>query len=515
MEEEKTWITWENVSLRTWDEKPVFTDTNWVWKRGERWGILGGTDSGKGIFAEALRRNIPISKGKIRLNLPETPECLKITKLLNRQSVTLVGNDLFQRVYTSETGFYQGRWYTQESDEWKTARDFISRRNVQNINPFAVGEEGAAEEDFQRVRQEILNWFHFDSNLLDRRLIQLSNGEQKKLLLIFALLHSPKLLVLDEPFGGLDEDSRLILKNVLNFLESKELPILTLSNRLEDLPENTTHLLLIKDHKVVCSGRREEVLRHPLAQSLAQSFVAIRKQEAVLTEKVIESEEILSIQHLDFEIDNKIILTDISWQIHRGENWLLLGPNGSGKTTLLSLIQGDNPIVYSLNMKVLGSFYSDKNGYRKITSQLGWVSTGLHINYPGKWSCKEVVCSGFYHSMGLYMTPTGEQLKKTEAILKRFGLEHLSGVTFGNTGLGNQRLLLLLRAMVRRPKLLLLDEICQDLDADSRRKILDAVDLFCKEDAVNIIFVTHYEREVPECINHVLKLRNGKILAEK
>ena len=197
--------------------------------------------------------------------------------------------------------------------------------------------------------------------------------------------------------------------------------------------------------------------------------------------------------------------------MRQGEHWALLGPNGSGKTTLLSLIQGDNPQAYALDLRLFGRKSGTTQTHWHLRRQIGWLSPELHLHYPAGWSCLNVVCSGFLNTVGLYEPCSSRQRAAARNWLRWFGLAGHAGDWFGELSLGDQRLALLARAVVKKPKLLVLDEPCQGLDAAHRRSVLATVDKVIHQTRAGLIFVTHHTNEMPACISHILELKSGRI----
>lgn len=220
---------------------------------------------------------------------------------------------------------------------------------------------------------------------------------------------------------------------------------------------------------------------------------------------------LVELNHVTIRLGNTRILDDVTWTMRRGENWALLGPNGSGKTTLLSLIQGDNPQAYALDIRLFGLKPNTTQTLWHLRRRIGWLSPELHLHYPAGWSCLDVVCSGFLNTVGLYEPCTSRQRAVARDWLRRFGLASHAESSFGELSLGDQRLVLLARAVVKKPKLLVLDEPCQGLDSTHRLSVLATVDKVIRQTRAGLIFVTHHAQEMPACITHVLKLKSGRI----
>ena len=516
------WIKWENVTLRDHRESPVFPGVEWLWRPGEQWAALGGNASGKRYFAEALTRRVPPLHGQIHLNLPSGPECMEVPTLANRRPVMLISPEVHRRILTSESSFYQSRWHSGLEEGSLTADAFISRQWVEEINPFEIGHRGVRPEVFEEKRRQFLNWMRLEPELLSRKLLHLSNGEQRKLILVNALLHSPRLLVLDEPFGGLDVQTRQVLHNLLSQLMKLGMPVFTLLGRPDELLEPVTHLLLLDEGRVVAEGTKEEMLDHPLARQLFREWVspsALKSPMPLPSAKpeptANKEEPLVELEKVSFHIGEKIILDQIDWKIYPGENWLLLGPNGAGKTSLLSLIQGDHPLAYSLSIRVMGELYNSTRSLWQIRQKMGWLSPELHLHYPGGWTCRQVIASGFFHSVGLHTAPNPTQMERVEEWIVRWKLSSIADDDFGDVSLGDQRMILLARAVVNSPRLLILDEVCQGLDIFYRSRILESIDEAIVLTKAALIFVTHYAKEIPRCINHSLELNEGRILQNK
>ena len=188
------------------------------------------------------------------------------------------------------------------------------------------------------------------------------------------------------------------------------------------------------------------------------------------------------------------------------ENWALLGPNGSGKTTLLSLLCGDNPQVYANDVRLFGIRRGSGESIWEVKNRIGLVSAELQIRYRKRVTALEVVLSGFYDSIGLYRRP--DQAKETIALrwMQVIGIETMAQRRYELLSTGEQRLVLIARALVKSPQLLLLDEPAQGLDPVNRQRVLAAVDAVCVQSPVSLIFVSHYPDELPDCISHVMTL---------
>jgi molybdate transport system ATP-binding protein len=219
---------------------------------------------------------------------------------------------------------------------------------------------------------------------------------------------------------------------------------------------------------------------------------------------------LLELRKVRVSYDGMPILNGITWEVRQGEHWALLGPNGAGKTTLLSLILADNPQAYANHVVLFGKRRGSGETIWDIKRRVGWVSPELHQHYPRRFSCLDVVCSGYFDSVGLFRWVTPEQRRSAETLLRDLGMAEHAESPFGSISQGEQRMTLLGRALVKRPPLLVLDEPCQGLDEGHRRRFIDTVDTLGQRGESTIVYVTHDWGELPRVITHALLLRKGK-----
>jgi molybdate transport system ATP-binding protein len=495
----------DDITVR-WNGRTAFPRTRWTWRRGEQWAVLGPNGSGKSLLALALCDKAPLARGEIHWNFDgfETDAILE-------QSIALLSPQTQRDLAAAETSFYQSRWHSGITEGKRTVARLLSQASVEDRNPFEVGAYRGDPCRFRESRRRFSRWLGVEK-LFQRRLAALSNGEQRKVILVHTLLRSPRLLILDDPFGGLDRATRACLQKVIQRLMRAGLPVLLLTNRPDELPTDTTHLLLVRNHQIIAQGARRSVLRHPLARELESSAAASSPPSFSKNQRVKESAApLVELNHITVRLGGKRILDDVSWTMREGENWALLGPNGSGKTTLLSLIQGDNPQAYALDLRLFGVRPETTATLWNLRRQIGWLSPELHLHYPAGWSSLDVVCSGFFNQIGLHEHCTSRQRAAARGWLRRLGLARRAEQLFGELSLGDQRLILLARAVVKKPRLLVLDEPCQGLDLAHRRSLLDTVDRITAQTHAGLIFVTHHAREMPACISHVLELKSGRV----
>jgi len=499
----------DNVTVR-WNERAAFPHTRWVWRHGEQWAVLGPNGSGKSLLALVLCDKWPLLQGEIHYQF-DVDRDAPSRDAVPQQSIALLSPQTQRELAASASSFYQSRWHSGLAEGRRTVARFLSQASVEERNPFEVGRPKGDPTRFQEDRRRFSRWLGVRS-LFRRQLVALSNGELRKVLLVHTLLRSPRLLILDDPFGGLDRATRLRLKTVVNRLMRNRMPVLLITNRPDELPSRTTHLLLVHGRRVVAQGTKRAILKHPLARKLAVSLLSpspFASSKGSVGKR--RAAPVIELNHATVWLGNRCILDDVTWTMRRGENWALVGPNGSGKTTLLSLIQGDNPQAYALDLRLFGVRPETTQTLWHLRRRIGWLSPELHLHYPAGWSCRDVVCSGFFNTIGLYEPAAARQRAAACAWLRRLGLADKAEQSFGELSLGDQRLVLLARAVVKKPSLLILDEPGQGLDAAHRRSLFNTVDSVVRQTGASLIFVTHHAGEMPACVTHVLELQRGRI----
>lgn len=458
-------IDWQAVQIgvRT---NILLKDIHLQLKKGSSLGIAGRNGSGKTILAKALAGLIPI-RGNY------TPPLIK-TLFLSFQSEIQLRH--------GAQAYRQQRWNPADSDLIPTVADVFSSINK------------------QKALQALISKFQFE-NQLDKLLISLSNGEQRKFELIRALAQEPGLLIIDNAFNGLDYDSRIILHKMLRQMIINGHPIVLTGIKVSDFPEEIEEFVLLE--------------KQTAAQITRSAFPpAVTKREKpspqipAWTNSVFN--DLIELNNVSLFMKGKAILENISWTVKPGECWVLSGKNGSGKTSLLNMIFADNPKAYLYNIKLFGKLKGSGETIWEIKDKIGFVSPEMHQYLPGRQSVNDVVCSGFFGSEGLYKQASSYQRNLADQWLRQIGLKHLSGEPFRTLSSSAQRMVLILRAIVKHPPLLLLDEPFQGLDPENIVLMQDLLNELARQTNCAMIFVSHFREEIPEQFTLELMLEKGK-----
>ena len=489
-------------------DRLVFENTSWIFHRHEQWAIIGPNGSGKSVLADGLRGRLPLVQGEMRYHF-QPPRGLV--------PEDAIGHVAFEDRKSEIRGtVVQSRWNSLEEEDSLLVRDFLSYERVMEVNPFEVTpQHRTARPGFDRHMRRAIALLQID-RFLPRTLLSLSNGERQRVQLARALAQPLRLLILDEPYVGLDATSRGHFHQMLERLLNSRLRVLLSTTRVEELPRHITHLLLVDDCRVIRAGPRAKVLGAS-ARLRPGSFIHSPGSGAVPRPSIPKQHlrkppgaaKLIDLRNVTVQYGSVVILRNLNWTVHEGESWALLGPNGSGKTTLLSLILGDNPQAYTNEVTVFGKRRGSGESIWHLKERIGWVSPELHLHFDDTVSVFEVVASGFHETIGLFARATPRQCAAVHGWLRHFGFLDFADLPMFSLSAGLQRVVLLARALVKKPRLLILDEPCQGLDPAHRDLILHNVDVLIRGGTVTAIFVTHRPEEIPRSIKRVFRLRRG------
>ncbi|WP_026971060.1 molybdate ABC transporter ATP-binding protein ModF [Aliagarivorans marinus] len=438
----------------------------------QHWALFGSSGSGKSLLGEWLAGLYTAEQGRVE-NLPEP--------------VGLVSLAEQQRLLELEL--------EQDDSDFSQVQEF----------GHSVAELLHSQSDDPSLIATVVGQCDL-SPLLTRGFRQLSTGESRRLMLALALLRSPRLLLLDEPFAGLDVEHQQQLMTLLQEV-AKGCQLLLITSRDEELPECISHVALLDEQGLSRTFSRQQWLNNPEREQLTR---LAQKQAKQLTEQLRSDapeqaeQPLFSIRNGRVSYGGEELFSGLDWQINPGEHWQVSGPNGCGKSTLLSLISGDHPQCYSNDIEVLGYRRGSGESIWQIKQQLGIVSSALHLQY--RVSCKaiEVVLSGLFDSIGLYQAASLPQQRLAMDWLALLGMDELALLPFKELSYGQQRLLLIARALIKQPRLLLLDEPCQGLDFLHRQVVLSALERIAEQQLCQLVYVTHHQEDRLPSVTHRL-----------
>lgn len=468
-----------SISLR-YQHQPVLKDLSWVINPGENWLLRGTSGSGKTSLAKAIAGLVKVS-GSIVLNFDAQSKLPALAHYVANwyQFKDLEGQSNF---------YYQQRYNKQSTETTATVQAELESYGKKHQLDFAEAERIVAALGF--------------SSLLNATLIQLSSGEHKKLQLVRALWFKPQLLILDQPYNGLDKTSRQHLNRLLEELSAQGTQLILISNDKE-LPAVIHRFAEIKD------GQLHETAS---AEYIAEEYTLVAEAVPAFLNEAPLSSSALVIRMTDVNISygDKQVLKNINWEVKAGEKWLLQGHNGSGKSTLLSLITGDHPQAYANDFHLFGNKRGSGESIWEIKQRIGLISPELHWYFDPSATVQQSVISGFFDSSGLFCDPGYTKRTQADELIAYFGLTEYKDVLMNKLPLGKQRLALLARTIIKNPELLILDEPCQGLDQQQTQYFNQLVDELCKN-GTTLIYVGHFESQLPACIEKRILLENGEV----
>ena len=477
MEKNKAIVYINNVVTRL-PELRFAEPFSWTVNEGEQWAIVGPNGSGKTLIADLMQRKFALKEGEVTFVYDD-----KISNLIK----SIAFKDIYSLADCRNT-YYQQRWHSTETDEVPTVEEILKDHSgTDNLH-------------------QVLSFFGIE-DLLPKKLIFLSSGELRKFLIVRSLLNHPRILILDNPFIGLDAASRDVLVNLLQQMAKLDnVQVILLLSNPDDIPEMITHVLPIHNRKPYRPQTRVDFMADKELQ--AHLFPGHPDDLSLpVSEKAPSVHEVtFRMEHVSIKYGSRTILKELDWEVKNGEKWALFGPNGAGKSTLLSLIYADNPQSYANTIYLFDRKRGSGESIWDIKKRIGYVSPEMHLFYMENVPTLNIVGSGFFDSIGLYRKCTEEQQTVALTWMRIFGIEELKDRSFLTLSSGEQRLALLARAFVKDPDLIILDEPLHGLDISNKRKAARVIEQFCTRPGKTLIYVTHYPHELPSCVDKRFEL---------
>ena len=459
-------------------------------EEGEHIAIVGRNGAGKSMFVDIITGRHPAFPNMVTYGFDAPYDNIKYISFRDTY-----GGD------NDRTYFLQQRWNQMEIDE--------ETPTVASKLEEAYQLAGTDTPERRALQQHIYKLFHLES-LLDKYIILLSSGELRKFKLASSLFTDPRVLIMDNPFIGLDAETRDQLKELLATLsEERQLQIILVLSKSDEIPEFITHVVEVREMRVLPKITRETYLqsRPPFPTRLLSDKKAQEILNMPTNQLAAASQEVIRFNNVSIRYGSRTILKDLTWTVNQGERWALSGQNGSGKSTLLSLVCADNPQRYACDISLFGHKRGFGNSIWDIKKHIGYVSPEMHRSYRQDIPAIRIVASGLQDTIGLYTKPKETEYAVCRQWMDIFGIGHLAERTFLKMSSGEQRLVLLARAFVKDPDLLILDEPLHGLDNYNRRLVKDIIETFCQRPGKTLIIVTHYQEELPAVIDHAITLQ--------
>lgn len=471
----------------------LLTIDNFTIEQGQHWCIFGRNGSGKTLLANLLAGKRIESSSYVRFG----------SDFDLARDVHIVSFEEQQRLWERDNRLDISEYSSDAQDKGSIVADFIRASRSKNDQT----------EDLYAELCERLNL----AGVLDKGIRFLSSGQVRKVLIARALYahrdDQPQLLILDDPLESIDRDSREQIRTTLRELMSPLFSSLQLCRRRQDILPNVSHMALMQRS----ASRLSISLQGPLAEVLgSEQFEQVCAGDARIAASLGEllpagsaerdaNQELIRLEGVNASYGELRVFDELSWTMRGGDHVLIEGPNGCGKSTLLSLIDGENHKGYGQQVYLFGRLKGSGETIWETKRHFGLVSNELHNKYIKGWRVLDVVVSGFFDSVGLYDEPGSRETSDAQQWLQALGLGDWQSQYYHEISFGQQRLVLLARAMVKRPRILILDEPCVGLDDYHRTLILGLLDIIAARSLTNILYVTHVAGEQPKCINRLLR----------
>lgn len=463
--------------------KTVLKDVSFSLANGEKLAIIGASGSGKSTLIKVLSGS-QFSKGSVVFD--GKPMLATITQ-----------QHEFKNLSNLSSFYYQQRFNSNDSEDAMTVHTALSD----------AGNKAAAISDVLHL----LGIAHVQHT----RLIQLSNGEHKRFQLAKAVLQKAEWLLLDNPYTGLDIAARKMLNEILDTLALRGVNYLLVTSPA-DIPASVTKVAMLdKGSLTSILSRREFDSNKAILFAPEASTVSYQKGFDSVASAYSYPDFSVAIKMVDTNVtyNDRKILSNINWEVKKGECWNVSGHNGSGKSTLLSLVNGDNPQAFANEIYLFDRKKGSGESIWDIKQNIGYISPELHHYFESNTSCFDIVASGLFDTMGLFRQLSDRHKEITEQWIGLLQIESLSKKLFRQLSNGEQRLVLLARALVKNPPLLILDEPCQGLDKEVAQRFITLINEICVQMKKTLVYVSHYAEEIPPCVTHTLQLEQGKIAA--
>lgn len=451
-------------------------------ERGKTYAVIGANGCGKTTLGKILQSGWNIATNEIRGD----KRSLKIGSVEFTDIHSLAG---------LQSAYYQQRFESTMNDDVPTVAEVMGER--------------MDSERFERLCAALSL-----RDILDKRVNYLSSGELRKFLIVNVLAEARDLLIIDNPYIGLDEASRTLFNNLLGEIAARGCAVVLLLCNPDDIPDFTD---------VVVPMRQREVLRSVEITSAAMLRDEREKCRELFPDRFALNEVLSTVPDISVDYDvafalagcdvrygNRVILHNVDWTVKAGEKWALLGENGAGKSTLLSLVCADNPQGYRNNITIFDRRRGTGESIWEIKSRIGYISPELHLYFNNGETLVDVVASGLRDTQGFFRRPDSDEATKALRWLKALGLSEVAQCRFNALSSGEQRLALLARTLIKGAPLLILDEPLHGLDCAAKKVVADVIACYAGRPAASMVYVTHYRNEIPECVEHIFTLKKER-----
>lgn len=446
--------------------------------------VVGPNGAGKSLLADIIERGRNFRTNRV---IPTAADDFRVKKVEFSDIHSLRG--------INAAGYYQQRYEATMNDEVPRVREALAEAVMTPEFMAWCGRLGLGDA-------------------LDKRINYLSSGELRKLLVASALSSDPTLLILDNPYIGLDIESRALLDEALGALKERGVSVLMLVSDPRDIPAYADAVIAVNEMQVkapVAIGDTDIDTVRRAYKHLFDYAIDLERIPRPLVADNEPADTVVSFNGVRVSYGPVTILPSVTWTVRTGERWALSGPNGSGKSTLLSMVNADNPAAYSADITIFDRRRGSGESIWDIKKRIGYVSPEMRLYFSGTGTALETVARGLNDTVGSFTPLRPEQVAYAGLWMKLLHMEHLSDRQFNTLSSGERQLVLLGRALIKQPRLLILDEPMHGLDYGRKRSLRALINyMAARSDAagrpMSLIYVTHDPYDMPECVTHTFNL---------
>lgn len=460
--------------------RAILSDISWTLRPGEHWTIVGANGSGKSTLLRLIRGDQwpqpGIGSRTYRFNGVETHHAVGV-----REQIGMVSPEQQERYVrldfglTGKTAIATGFFNT----DYLHAKLSLEQDERLDELIATLGIEHLADEDVGR----------------------LSQGELRKILIARAIVHHPRVLLLDEVTSGLDAASRTSVLDLLDRIAERGTQTIFVTHRSSERLRATTHELRVRGGRIVAAG--------PLGRHASPKAPARKRSPRSVAEPRPRANFLIKIEHADVYLAERLVLREIDWEVAAGEHWTIYGPNGSGKSTLAKLAAGLLHPAFGGRVRHFGS--ARPTHLWDLKRKIAFLSDEFQTAYDQDIPARLAIASGFFSSVGLYARLDDVQERTVDRLIERFGLERLAERPFLRLSFGERRKILIARALVVTPQIVIVDEATSGLDAAFRAAFLELLEDLAAT-GTTLIVISHHDDDVPQVMTHALWIDDGRIV---
>ena len=428
--------------------------------------------------------------------------------LKQRENVSTMSEAVQRKIQQALAPFFQQRFISLHDAEAPLVRNLLLDKKFFLQTDRYIDDMAWPLTDPDKLG-EALNIADLAEGILDRKLLSLSNGELRRVLLARMWMEKPEWIYFNDLFGGLDPEYRAHLAGCVTDLAKR--PGLNVVVRLaredELLPEIPAFVYADKTFTQY-AGELPKAAATPKfkkAELKDYEIISLKPQSELASDPIAHtsSEILFDLKHVNVRFGDTDVIKDLNWTVRKGEHWAVMGENGAGKSTLLGMLTADHPQIYNNDITLLGERPGHGLNIWDHKAKLGFFSPEMALQYREDLNLLEVLCTGFTPNLCRAENITWEEKAKAREWLNYLGFEDPT-ISIRKISPIDKRLVLMARAAIRPPEVLLLDEPTQGLKGEYREKLFHLLQLLSTQ--TTIILVSHYEEEWPPCMTHLLRM---------